>query len=168
MRRFFVADLNAQGELGAVAEYRYELLEQIPGASALIAHCAANIWRSPEEFDTDLPGASGSMTLRWRASAATAGIATVRHGDDLVSVSLFASGLDDAADQITFEALQRHLLRQLQDTKYEPAFALVNLTQRPLVATLNFAPPADSPDQMTAALVDRCFAAAYFRRHGLA
>ena len=35
MRRFFVADVNATGELRALAVYRNEQLEQIPGAGEL-------------------------------------------------------------------------------------------------------------------------------------
>src|SRR3982750_4536439 len=52
IRRFFVADLNAKGELRAEAEYRYEQLEQVPGAADLISTFSAAVWRSPEEFET--------------------------------------------------------------------------------------------------------------------
>src|SRR4051812_9652794 len=77
IRRFFVADLNAKGELRAEAEYRYEQLEQVPGAADLISTFSAAVWRSPEEFETALHPRNRRLTLRWRASAATAGIATV-------------------------------------------------------------------------------------------
>src|SRR5205814_862441 len=92
------------------------------------------------------------LTLRWKAVAPTAGIATVRFDDavstssgqaQLASVSLLASGLDPDADQITLQAFQRHLLTELRDTGYEPAFALLDLRQRPLVATVAFASPPD-------------------------
>ena len=61
------------------------------------------------------------------------------------------------------KAFQRHLLTELRDTGYEPAFALLDLHQRPLVATVAFASPPDPQRQLLVALADRCFAAAYFR-----
>jgi len=36
-RHFFVADFDVKGDLRALAEYRYEDLERIPGAGELIA-----------------------------------------------------------------------------------------------------------------------------------
>jgi hypothetical protein len=44
----------------------------------------------------------------------------------------------------------------------------MDLTERPLVATINFFSPADEADRLAVALCDRCFAAAYFRTHNLA
>lgn len=167
-RRFFVADLNAQGELRAEVEYRYEQLEQVPGAADLISTFSAAVWRSPQEFETPLLPGNRRLTLRWRASAATAGIATVRNGDDLASVSLLCSGLDEQADALTLGAYQQHLLAELRDTGYEPAFDLMELRQRPLVATVAFLAPPEKGDQLLVALADRCFAAAFFRYLSLA
>ena len=168
VRRFFVADLNAKGELRAEAEYRYEQLEQVPGAADLISTFSAAVWRSPEEFETPLHPRNRRLTLRWRASAATSGIATVRNAEDLASLSLLCSGLDESADSITLKAYQQHLLAELRDTGYEPAFGLMELRRRPLVATVGFLPPPDPTDQLLVALADRCFAAAFFRFLSLA
>ena len=170
MRRFFVADLNVRGELELKAEYRYEQLQQVPGAAELMTHLATALWRDPNGFEIALPTPSGSgdVTFRWAPSAATAGIAIVRVGGTLASLSLLASGLDGEADSITLGAFQRHLLLGLHDTGYEPAFALMDLTERPLVATINFAVPHPPADRLVLALADRCFGAAYFRYHGLA
>ncbi len=168
MRVFTVADLNVRGELQGKAPYTYAHLEQIPGALDLIAHFATSLWRTPEEFEIPFPPPRRHIALRGRASAPTAGIATNRGGAELASVSLLACGVDRDADHITLEAFQRHLLRELRDTSYEPAFALMELSERPLVATINFAAPAEAADQMVVALADRCFAAAYFRTHDLA
>ena len=168
VRRFFVADLNAKGELRAEAEYRYEQLEQVPGAADLISAFSAAVWRSPEELEVPLHPSNRRTTLRWRASAATAGIATVRAGKDLASLSLLCSGLDDNADTVTLRAYQQHLLAELRDTGYEPAFGLMELRHRPLVATVAFQGPADPTDQLLVALADRCFAAAFFRYLSLA
>jgi hypothetical protein len=60
------------------------------------------------------------------------------------------------------------LLREWRDTGFEPAFGLMDLKQRPLVATINFRSPTAPGDQLLTALTDRCFAAAYFRMQGLA
>jgi hypothetical protein len=168
LRRFFVADLNAKGELRAEAEYRYEQLEQVPGAAELISACSAAVWRSPEELEIPLRPPNRRLTLRWRASAPTAGIATVRFGEELASLSLLCSGLDENADTVTLRAYQQHLLAELRDTGYEPAFALMELRQRPLVATVAFQAPTDPTDQLLVALADRCFAAAFFRYLSLA
>src|SRR5687767_12880729 len=104
MRRFFVADLDLRGDLRATAQYRYEQLEQIPGAADLIVHFATHLYRSPEEFEVPLPppslafaregGARGELTYRWLASAPTAGITTLRNGGELASLALLASGVN--------------------------------------------------------------------------
>ena len=168
MRIFTVADLNVSGELQSKAAYSYSLLEQIPGALDLITHFATSLWRSPEEFELPLPPPHRHIKARWRSSAASAGIATIRVEDQLASLSLLACGIDADADTITLQAFQQHLLRELRDTKYEPAFALMDLKERPLVATINFFSPPMEQDRLAVALCDRCFAAAYFRTHNLA
>jgi hypothetical protein len=93
---------------------------------------------------------------------------TLRFEEQLASVSLLACGKDPDADHITLEAFQRHLLRELRDTSYEPGFDLMNIKERPLVATVNFSSPSTQTDQLSFALADRCFAAAYFRTQNLA
>jgi hypothetical protein len=168
MRVFTVADLNVRGELLAKAPYTYDSLEQVPAAAELITHFATLLWRSPDEFESPLPAPQRHLSARWRASAATSGIATFRAGQELASVSLLACGLDASADHLTLDAFQRHLLRELRDTSYEPAFALMDLHERPLIATINFTSPESEADRLAIALSDRCFAAAYFRKNGLA
>ena len=169
---FWVADLNARGELQLLAEYRYEHLEQIPGAADLIAHFSTHLWRSPDTFEGPLALGAGQaarsdLAFRWRSSAPTAGVATLRWQQELISLSLLASGLEADADQITLQAFQQHLLRELRDTGFEPAFALMDLKQRPLVASFNFRAPPDPAAHAAAALADRSFAASYFRYLGL-
>src|SRR4051812_19963439 len=94
IRRYFVADLNTRGEVRATEEYRYEQLEQLPGAADLIAHFATLIWREPEEFETKMPLGRTHMRFRWRASAKTAGISTLRSNDELASLGLLVSGIE--------------------------------------------------------------------------
>ncbi len=168
MRPFFVADLDARGELGRSAEYRYDFLEQLPGAAELIVECSTVLWRKPQEFELAIASSQGRLMLRWLASAATAGIATIRDESKLISLSLLASGLNADADRLTLAAFQQHQLRELHDTGAEPAFHLMEIAQRPLVATINFSDPAEPVDRAIAALLDRCFAASYFRFLGLA
>jgi hypothetical protein len=167
-RRFFVADFDVRGDMRAVQEYHYEDLERIPGAGELIVRFSTALYRSPETFELSLPSVKGDLTFRWLASAETAGIATLRSRGELTSISLLASGLDAPADHVTLEAFQHHLVRELHDTGVEPSFALMDLKQRPAVATINFKSPEDPPDQLIAALSDRCFAASYFRYQNLA
>lgn len=168
MRHFYIADVNATGELRALAEYEYEQLIQIPGAGDLIGTLSGAVWRSPKEFEVPLHEERPHLLFRWRSSAATAGVGTVWDRRALASVSLACSGLDDDADRITLDAYQRHLLHELRDTGYEPAFSLVHLRERPLLATIAFATPAEPVDRILVALADRCFAAAFFRYLSLA
>src|SRR5256885_16129243 len=167
-RRFVVAGLDARGELHSRAEYRYEELERLPRASEMIATFSSAIWKSPEAFEVAPVLAGTKVDCRWRASAESAGIVTFRCNAELSSLSLLASGKDAQADQITLAAFQQHLLQELHDTGYEPAFDLVELTDRPLIATINMHSPAEQVDRLTTALADRCFAASYFRFQGLA
>jgi hypothetical protein len=164
---FFVADLNARGELQLKAEYRYADLEQIPGAAELIGHFSGQLWQNSDEFEGPLPVPSSTMTFRWRSASPSSGIATLRAAGELSSVSLLASGVSQNTDNLTLETFQRHLLRELHDTGFEPAFALIELAERPLSATFNFKSPQAQIDRLVAALADRCFAAAYFRFQGL-
>jgi hypothetical protein len=165
---FTIADLNARGELQLKAEYRYAELEQIPGAAELIGHFSGNIYRSPDEFEGPLPVNGTSLSFRWRSSSPSSGIATLRAGAELAAVSLLASGVSENTDTLTLETFQRHLLRELHDSGFEPAFALIELKERPLSATFNFKTPDAQIDRLVTALADRCFAAAYFRFQGLA
>jgi hypothetical protein len=164
---FLVADLNVTGELQMRQAYSYAALEQIPAASELIVRCSTALWRNPESFELPLLAPAGKLVLRWSQTASTAGIATIRHDDQLMSLSLLCCGKDADADQITLQAFQTHLLRELHDTGVEPAFALMDLKDRPLLATINFRSPPDRTEQAVVALADRCFAAAYFRYQGL-
>ena len=166
---FTVADLNTRGELQLKQVYGYGQLEQIPGAADLIGIFSGNLYRTPEEFEIKLPPEGPTnLSFRWRCSSATAGVASVRWGERLASVSLVVSGINPEADRMTLEIFQKHLLRELHDSGVEPSFALLDLADRPLVATLNFASPTDSTEQVIVALADRCFAAAFFRYHRLA
>jgi hypothetical protein len=166
--QFVVADLDARGELHARQAYRYDDLVQLPLAAELIGEFSAAIWKSPEAFELNPISSTTRISCRWRASAATAGIVTLRYDQAaLASLSLLACGIDSDADKITLAAFQRHLLQELHDTGYEPAFDLVSLTDRPLVATINILSPPDPDVQMAIALSDRCFAASYFRYQGL-
>jgi hypothetical protein len=167
MGHFWVADFNTRGELRSNMEYAYEQLERIPGASQLIAQFSSSLWRDPKEFETTF--GAGHLKFRWFASADTAGIGTLRVNGELAALSLLASGIDPDADQLTLQAFQQHLLRELHDTGVEPSFSLMELKQRPLVATINFEQPIETEvDQLLAALSDRCFAASYFRYQHLA
>lgn len=164
-----------RGELQFKEQYLYDDLLQVPGAADLIGHFSGALWRSPEEFDGALPmieaaraGGEPPMHFRWRSSSASAGMGTLRCRGQLTSLTLVVSGVDEAGDTITLKAFQQHLLNELRDTGYEPAFALMDLRERPLAATINFASPDDRAEQFIAALADRCFAAAYFRYHQLA
>jgi hypothetical protein len=165
---FLVADLNVQGELQLREKYSYAALERIPGAADLIVGCSAALWQSPDSFEISPTGSRGKLILRWSASARTAGIMTIRHDDELMSLSLLATGIEPQADTITIAAFQDRIVHELHDTGVEPAFGLLELKERPLVATINFRSPPSPQDQQTVALADRCFAAAYFRFHCLA
>ena len=146
--------------------YSYALLEQIPGAVELIAQSAGALYRSPEEFEVRLDGSR--LNLRWSATSETSGIATLRMGQDLASLSLLATGRNADTDASTLGAFQRHLVAELRDTGYEPGFGLAEVEDRPLLATINFLSLDDATERMRLALADRCFAAAYFRQQGLA
>ena len=168
IRRFFVADLNVRGDLRATAEYRYEQLEQVPGAAELIVQFATQLYRTPEEFEMPLGHRRDPFRYRWRASSETSGITTLRNGGELASLAILASGINAEADHLTLEAFQTHLLRELHGTPYEPAFGLREVADRPLVAVVAFAAPPEQTEQVLVALADRCFAAAYFRYLNLA
>lgn len=174
-----MADLDARGDLRLKAEYQYDVLERVAGAPELIGRLSGLIWRSPDAFNEELPtdadtnvdtvSASEPLSVRWRASSPSAGIATLRAGDGrLLSVTILACGLSAEQDAMTLRAFQSRLLHELHDSGFEPSFDLLALAERPLAATINVASPTDPAGQRVAALADRCFAAAYFRYHGLA
>ncbi|HMB94936.1 MAG TPA: hypothetical protein VKK61_02745 [Tepidisphaeraceae bacterium] len=169
MRGFTVVDLSPQCEVKLREQYDYGLLEKIDGAIDLVAALSAEIWRSPDGFDITLPRTESRLKLRWRASAKTAGIATINDSDGgILSLSLLATGINPDADKLTLQAFQTHALRELHDTGFEASFELSELNQRPLIATVGLFMPTHASDRWTFALTDRCFAAAYFRYHQLA
>src|SRR4051812_49799367 len=98
MRRFYIADVNAKGELRALAEYRYEQLEQIPGANELIGTLSGAVWRSPQEFETPLHDERSHLILRWRATASTAGGGSLLDPAGLGSLYVSRGGLAHVTD----------------------------------------------------------------------
>jgi hypothetical protein len=168
MKGFTAIDLTLQCEVRLQARYEYGLLEQINGASELIAECSTELWRAPEAFEKPLDGTSSRLSLRWMATAASAGVLVARDGMKTLALSLLASGIDREADRVTLETFHKHVVRLLHDTGFEPAFDLLGLSQRPLLATIGFYLPENPADRQIFALADRCFAAAYFRRLALA
>lgn len=168
MKQFHVADLCANGEVRAIELYDYATLERLPGCIDLIARLSASLYRTPDGYDLAIANAADDVTLRWHAAAPTAGIATIRAHGELASVSILATGISRDADQITLAAFQRHLTQELHDTGFEPAFDLLALRQRPLLATMTFHSPTSDVARLIVAVADRCFAASYFRYHGLA
>lgn len=163
LRSFVVADLTPRGEVRAATPYTYDLLAQLPGAAELMTLFAAELELNSEEFDAPLVAATG-LRLRWRAVAPTAGVATLRDAEKTLSVSLLASGINPEADEATLSAFQRHILRELHDTGFEASFDLMEIEERPLLATLGLAVPQNAEAHWVFAAADRCFAAAYFRR----
>ena len=161
-------DLTPQCELRERTHYEYAALEQIDGAAELIGQCSVQIWRSPDAFEFAVEGSDGGLEVSWRSSSATAGIAVLRDAKQTLQISVLASGVDANSDGITLEAFGQHIVRLLRNTPFEPAFDLREVMQRPLVATIGLFLPAGLADRKTFALIDRCFAAAYFRKLGLA
>jgi hypothetical protein len=168
VREFMVADLNSKGELQGRQLYSYSALEQIQGATDLIIRSSSAIWREPDGFQIPLNLPPGEIVLRWVPTAKTAGIATIWNIDGLLSLSLLVCAIDPQVDAITLQTFQSHLLRELHDTGIEPAFDLMNIVERPMIATINFRSPDQPHEQYIVALADRCFAAAYFRSQSLA
>ena len=166
MAGFWIVDLTGAGEIRLKQEYEYSLLEEIPGAVELMTRFSTQLWRNPDEFVVPLPG--GRLTMRWRACSDTSGIATLRDGDDPASLTVLLCGREDHAGADTLQPVQNHLVRELHGTPHEPAFDLMHIPDRPLSATLNLRAPRDPTDQLIFALADRCFAASYFRKMGLA
>ena len=163
MNSYCVADLKASGDLIAATPYVYADLERIPGCAELIGHLAGELWKSPDAFDTEIGDAAGMMSLRWWSTAPTAGLMTLRSQHQVLSITVLASGLHVEADRLTIHALQQQLAIELHGTRHEAAFALSDLEQRPLAATINIRSPEARALQALTAIADRCFAAAYFR-----
>lgn len=163
---FHVADFGPAGDLRSNQPYTYALTEKLPGCPELLGTLSMHLYRTPESFETALD-LTDRLTLRFLAPAPTAGLGTLRCDGQLISLSLLATGIDPQADDVTLNALQKHLLRELRDTPHEPAFSLLSIPQRPLLATLVFADPPTPRGQHLAAITDRCLAASFFRYHGL-
>src|SRR5580658_4252856 len=162
MPSFFVADLNPLGELREITEYDTSSLERISCAAALIRLCSKELAKNSDTFETPITP-NGKTALRWRATGQGTGVLTVRSADgELVSVSVLAA--TEQTDAATFMVLQQHLVRQLRQTRFEPAFDLMQIKQRPVLATITFTCPDEPDERMARALADRAFAAAYFRQ----
>jgi hypothetical protein len=163
---FQVVDLTGTGEIRLRERYEYETLERIEGASELIGIFSSWLWRAPDAFELPVPG--GALNLRWRACSESSGLATLRERERLLRLCVLLSGQGAEDDLATLKPLQLHLVRELHDTGYEPAFDLMSLTERPLLASMSFVAPVQEGDRRLFALCDRCFAASYFRKMGLA
>lgn len=163
---FWVADLTPAGDLHAVAQYAYADLERLPGAIDLIGAFSSHLWRSPDQFEASIPGSH--LHLRWRACSPASGIATLRSASALYSLSILLSGADPQADRATLEPLQQRLLAEFHDTGIEPSLDLANLQHRPVIASLHLRAPQLPHERAIFAINDRCFAASFFRKLGMA
>lgn len=168
-RLFWVADLEAQGDLRSCEPYEYGLLERIPGAIEVISTFSSHLYRSPDHFEVSLGSHDLGLKFRFTAPAPSVGLGVLRHmpSGDLISVSALASGLDPQSDAIIFDVLQKHLMRELRGTPHEPGLDLLQLKQRPIVTIFGFGSPRNEAAQHLAALADRCLSAAFFRYHHL-
>jgi hypothetical protein len=167
---FTVVDFTPQCEVRQKAVYEYALLEQIQGAPDLLGTFASEIWRAPESFEVRLSAvpANTGLVFRWAASSETSGIASLRDATRTLSVSILASGKNAESDRLTLEAFQHFAVAELHDSGFEPSFQLLGIAERPMVATVGLFAPQEARDQWLFAIADRCFAAAYFRKLGLA
>ena len=162
---YTVADLTVRGELMSKQSYTYGLLEQVPGAGDLIVSLATQLYRSPEGFEWNV---NDDLIFHWRGISTSTGLGFTRCDGVLMSLSVLACGLDDDDDRITLESLHRHWLKESRQIGMEPSFALMELKERPLVAIFDLGAPVRQEDKIAVSLLDRCFAAAFFRYHGLA
>jgi hypothetical protein len=171
MPAFHVADLSAQGELELRAEYLYQDLEQLPGAADLIGIFSGQLWQNPGK-DWSVSLFPYNLRVRLTSPAQSSAIATVwerdRDNEHLLSISLLLTGKNPDADQLTLRALQTHLLRELHGTPFEAGFALMQLNERPMVASVHLGLPQNPDASGAFAIADRCLAAAFFRYQGLA
>jgi hypothetical protein len=159
---FRVVDLNAAGETLCSERYTYDTLERIDGAAELIGLSTGLLWREHDEFETRL--LESNLTLRWRPTSPSTGIATLRADQTLLALSLILCGQNADADAMHLEVLQKHLLAELHDTGIEPAFDLMHQTDRPIVISLCLQPPHNPHDRQIFSLFDRCLAAAFIRK----
>jgi len=163
MANYWIADLEANGDLRAIAPYVYQHLEQLPQCAELIGICAGAIWKDPESFEINLPTDPRGLELRWHATATTSGLMSLRWKTELCSITVLAGGQNDEQERSTIAVLQQKLIHELHGTPHEAAFSLIDLHQRPLAATINIRVSPPSTVAPIIALADRCFAAAYFR-----
>jgi hypothetical protein len=159
---FRVVDLSAAGETLCSELYTYSALEHIDGAAELIGLFTGLLWREPDEFQTRL--LESDLTLRWRPTSPSTGIATLRQGPTLLALSLILCGQNPDADAMHLEVLQKHLLAELHDTGIEPAFDLMNQFDRPIVISLCLRPPRNPDRRRIFSIFDRCLAAAFIRK----
>jgi hypothetical protein len=167
---FTVVDLTPQCEIRLKARYEYGLLDQLNGAAELIGTFSSEIWRALDNFEVRLSAvpANTSLVFRWASTSESSGIASLRDASRTLSISMLASGKDEHADRVTLESFQQFAVQELHDSGFEPSFGLLEIHERPVIATVGLFAPQESRDRWLFALSDRCFAAAYFRRLGLA
>ena len=163
---FHVFDLNAQGELQLSAKYSYEDLELLPGTADLIGLFSGRLYANPGEWQTSL--SPTSLKLRFFPTSSTSALATLSERDKTLSLSVLLTGINKDSDQLTISSVQSHLLRELHGTPFEPSFSLLNLQERPMVASIHLALPENPDARALFAIADRCLAAAYLRFNRLA
>jgi hypothetical protein len=163
MRNFYVADLTTTGEVRALQGYDYQTLEKVPGCIELIAKLSREMYLNPNEFELEVGLGGEAISMRWNASSPSSGIASLRLASELLTLSVLAAGVSEQADQITLNAIQSRIVKELHDSGTEPGFGFLELPMRPLVATILLRDPKVLANQVLVALADRCFAASYFR-----
>lgn len=79
-----------------------------------------------------------------------------------ITTSALASGHDAADDWAVLAALHDLMLQFFRDSPFEPSFVLLDVAERPLLATLPIPAPTICPDIGIIADAETCLAAAFF------
>jgi hypothetical protein len=103
------------------------------------------------------------IQLQWTQETWSAAVATFWVGQIPLTTSALASGRDAAADQEVLRAAQGLVLKFFGDSPVEPAFDLLRIEERPVIASVVLPVPLSLHEDLgLVADMETCLAAAFF------
>ncbi len=118
--------------------------------------------RHGDNFREPLPiPAFAHIGLSWTRQG-TAAVASFWARGDPVTTSALAPGLDAGDDHAALDGIQSLVLHFHGDSPSEPAFDLLTIADRPLLATVPIPVPSNRADMAIIADMETCLAAAFF------
>lgn len=140
---------------------KHESKSLVPRAVKIFAEMLAS---GGDEFHAHMPGSLSRICVDWKQEPEAATCSFWSHHIPM-TVSALLTGKDAEADREALATIQAFIVAMLKGGPLEPGFAVLAITERPVIITVPLpVHPRYAADMGLIADCETCIAAAYFER----